>query len=180
MPAPRGRRFPDESLERSGKRRFGLVADLRPNSSTVHSFAGASCISASARPTNRSRNPASQPRLSSGDVAAHRIDEHHLAHPFEHRFATRPLVLRLRFGHRLAHELGDPVGVSARSEMQESRQRRISGLKGRTSQPRNPQTSAVSQLSDAKQQKRPCARSARMDVELSVVRVELRSFRAAR
>lgn len=56
------------------------------------------------------------------DVTAHGIDEHHLAHAFEHRFAARPLVTR--FDDGLLHEVINPALRARFLQMQEARQRR--------------------------------------------------------
>ena len=67
----------------------------------------------------QTREPAGAFRGQRIDVATHGVDEHHLAHAFEHRVAARSPVLRFRRG--LAHELCDPVLAMVSAQMHESR-----------------------------------------------------------
>ena len=94
-------------------------------SSIVHGAEGRSCSRASARPTKRSRKPASQPVVSLGqliDVAANRVDEHHLAQALEHGFAAGAFRRRLGRGER--RELLAPRAAAVGRQVQQARQRR--------------------------------------------------------
>jgi hypothetical protein len=62
------------------------------------------------------------------DIAAHGIDEHHLAHALEHRLPAGEFVPR--FCNRLAHELRDPIVILDPLQVKQPRQRGDQWIEG--------------------------------------------------